>query len=441
MSSAVKKLKLLHHLTAASANATTSTGALPPSSCTHQQPTPPVSSPIPQTNLPSAKYSNNYAEMTQALRSARHALNLLNSPSTQTAPQTLHQPEPSRASPYALRHSTPRASACLLPQAFMVLTPNDPHPAICLPASPPPPPSQPTFSNNNHSHYHHSSTLLTPIQINPPIQQVLLSEQSVPRGNTTIYSSRPPIAPVPSVVQHQAYQNSMRHRNYQKRHRLTAEAVAKIGKDSRLARWERVVGYVRDQRKSNPATTPDSTPHPNPALFSTSGIIKEIERKNEILDLLDVEEQASRSLWSGGSGGTNGVDEFVWSEDEDDDDFRKDAENQAVLDEHRRRLDALYPDEVAEEMIAEGTEAGVFELEDHDAEATVKDFEMGIAEDSTKPRPRSSPIGTLEKVDGMKQYLELLKTSGMPELNREGELEGGIDRLIARDIRRFSAVY
>ncbi|CUS10305.1 unnamed protein product [Tuber aestivum] len=401
----------------------------------------PISSPIPQTNLPSAKYNNNYAEMTQALRSARHALNMLNSPSTQTAPQTLHQPEPFRASPYALRHSTPRAPACLLPQAFMVLTPNDPHPAICLPASPPPP-SQPTFSNHGHNHYHHSSTLLTPIQINPPIQQVLLSEQTVPRGNTTIYSSRPPIAPAPPAIQHRAHQNSMRQRNYLKRPRLTTEAVAKIGKDSRLARWERVVDYVRDQRKTNPPAMPDSTPHSDLALFSTSGIIKEIERKNEILDLLDVEEQASRSLWSGGSGGTNGVDEFVWSEDEDDDDFRKDVENQAVLDEHRRRLDALYPDEVDKEMIAEGAEVGVFELEDHGAGATVKDFDMGIAEDiRTRPRPRSSPIGTVEEVDGMKQYLELLKTSGMPELNREGELEGGIDRLVARDIRRFSAVY
>jgi len=214
-----------------------------------------------------------------------------------------------------------------------------------------------------------------------------------------------------------------------------------IGKDSRLARWERVVGYVRDQRKTNPAATSDSIPDPDLALFSTSGVIKEIERKNRILDLLDVEEQASRSLWSGGSGGTNGVDEFVWSEDEDDDDFRKDAENQAVLDEHRRRLDALYPNEVAEEMIAEGAEAGVFELEDQGAEATVKDFEMDLVQDNTKPRPRSSPIGAVEKVDGVKQYLELLKNSGMPGPDRSGELGSGIDRLMARDIRRFSAVY
>ncbi|RPA93768.1 hypothetical protein L873DRAFT_1830564 [Choiromyces venosus 120613-1] len=440
MSNAMKKLKLLHHLTAASANATTSTGALPPTSCTQQQPTAPTPPPIPQTNLPSAKYNNNYAEMTQALRSARHALNMLNSPTTQAASQTLHhQPESFRASPYTLHHSTPKAPTCLLPQAFMVLTPNDPHPAICLPASPPPP-SQPTFNHHNNNHYHHSSTLLTPIQINPPIQQVHLSEQAVPRGNTTIYSSRPPVAPAPSVVQYQAYQNSMRHRNSQKRPRLTTEAVSKIGKDSRLARWERVVGYVRDQRKTNPAAASESTSHSDLALFSTSGIIQEIERKNKILDLLDVEEQAARSLWSGGSGGTNGVDEFVWSEDEDDDDFRKDVENQAVLDEHRRRLDAMYPDEVAKEIIAEGAEVGVFELEDHDAEAAVKDFEMDIVEDNIKSRPRSSPIGTIEKVDGMKQYLEMLKTSGMPELKRESELEGGIDRLIARDIRRFSAV-
>ncbi|KAG0636466.1 hypothetical protein HOY80DRAFT_356862 [Tuber brumale] len=432
MSNAMKKLKLLHHLTAASANATTSTGAL------QQQPTPSLPPPIPQTNLPSAQYNNNYAEMTQALRSARHALNMLNSPSTQAAPQTLHpyQPESFRASPYTLHHSTPRA-ACLLPQAFMVLTPNDPHPAICLPASPPP--SRPTPSHYNHHRHHHSSTLLTPIQINPPIQQVLLSEQAVPKGNTTIYSSRPPTAPALSAVRDQAYQTPMRRRDSQKRPRLTAEAISKMGKDSRLARWERVVGYVRDQRNTNPAS--DSTSDTDLALFGTSGIVKEIERKNEILDLLDVEEQASRSLWSGGSGGTNGVDEFVWSEDEDDDDFRKESENQVVLDEHCRRLDALYPDGVAEEVIVEGAEVGVFELEDHSAEATVKNFELDIVGDNTKPRPRSSPIGTAVKVDGVKQYLESLKTSGAPGLNRGSELESGIDRLIARDIRRFSAVY
>jgi hypothetical protein len=402
MSNAMKKLKLLHHLTAASANATTSSGALPASSVQQQQqqqlaPTSPL---IPHTNIPSAKYNNNYMEMTQALRSARHALNMLN-PSPVPAPT---QP--------------PR---CLLPQAFMVLTPNDPHPAICLPASPPPP--QLIFN------YHHSSTLLPPIQINPPIQQVLLSEQAVPRGNNTIYSSRPPAAPSPPVVQYHAYQNSQR-RNSRRRPRLTAEAVSQIGKDTRQARWERVVSYVFDQHKTNPALSPPPT-----SSSSSSGIIKEIEFRNSLLDQLDVEAQAARSLWSGGSGGTNGVDQFVWSEDDDDDDFRRNVESQAALDDHRRRLDTMFPDEVAKERDAE---VGVFELDDQDAEATVKDFDMSI----TKARPRSSPLGGVDaKTDGMKEYLDMLKTSGMPPLRRECELEGGLERLVARDLRRFSAVY
>ena len=201
--------------------------------------------------------------------------------------------------------------------------------------------------------------------------------------------------------------------------------VSRIGRDTRQARWERVLGYVCDQRRTNPT----------PSSFSPLGVIKEIELRNSLLDQLDVEEQAARSLWSGGSGGTNGVDEFVWSEDNDDDDFRRQTENQAALDDHRRRLDAMFPDEVTKER---DMEVGVFELDDQDAEVTVKDFDM----ETSKPRPRSSTLGGVDaKAEGMKEYLDMLKTSGMPPLRRECELEGGLKKLVARDLRRFSAVY
>lgn len=329
----------------------------------------------------------------------------------------------------------------------MVLTPNDPHPAICLPASPPPP-----VSSHMHNHYHHHSTLIPPVPINPPIQQVLLSEQAVPRGNTTIYSSRPPPPAAPSYPSNSnyQYQTSRRASSY-KRPRLTTDAVSKIGKDSRLARWERVVGYVREQRKvsvdskdESLATVPEQKLSP---IEASKAFIKEIERKNQVLDMLDYDEQERRSLWSGGSAGTNGVDEFVWSEDDDDDDFRKAVDNQHVLDEHKRRLDRLYPEDIAKErLMAAPREEGVFTLED--GEVTVRDFDMDHGLTRSPPRgsdkrPRSSPTpGITEHNDGgMKAYLDMLRRTEiarLPELRRENHHEGGLDKLAAREMRRFS---
>lgn len=325
----------------------------------------------------------------------------------------------------------------------MVLTPNDPHPAICLPASPPP------VTSHMHHHHHHHSTFIPPVPINPPIQQILLSERTVPRGNTTIYSSRPP-APTSSYSNSPNYQyQASRRTNAYRRPRLTVEAVSKVGKDSRLARWERVVGYVCEQRKASAQGKAEShtssTPDRMSQMEANKAFIRDIERKNEVLDKLDYDEQGRRSLWSGGSAGTNGVDEFVWSEDEDDDDFRKVVDNQRVLDEHRRRLDRLYPEDVKQRMSAAGEE-GVFAIED--GEMTMKDFDMGHNLTRSSPRgsdkrPRSSPAPVVadQNSGGMRAYLEMIRRaeiSKMPELKRESYLEGGLDRLGGREARRFS---
>lgn len=231
---------------------------------------------------------------------------------------------------------------------------------------------------------------------------------------------------------------------------MTVEAVSKVGKDSRLARWERVVGYVCEQRKASAQGKAEShtsnTQSRMSPMEANKAFIRDIERKNQALDLLDYDEQGRRSLWSGGSAGTNGVDEFVWSEDEDDDDFRKVVDNQRALDEHRRRLERLYPEDVAKGGISVAGEEGVFAIED--GEATMKDFDMGHNLTRASPRgndkrPRSSPApgATDQNSGGMRAYLEMLRraeVSKLPELKRDIYLDGGLDRLAGREIRRFS---
>lgn len=214
-----------------------------------------------------------------------------------------------------------------------------------------------------------------------------------------------------------------------------------------------MVGYVREQRKASAESKDEPSTSDSEKILSAieanKAFIKEIERKNQVLDMLDYDEQERRSLWSGGSAGTNGVDEFVWSEDEDDDDFRKVIDNQRALDEHKRRLDRLYPEDVVKEKTAVAAgEEGVFELED--GEATMKDFDMGHnltrasrRDSGNDKRPRSSPApGAADQNNGgMRAYLEMLKRaeiSKLPELKREGYLEGGLDRLAGREMRRFS---
>lgn len=211
-----------------------------------------------------------------------------------------------------------------------------------------------------------------------------------------------------------------------------------------------MVAYVCEQRKVSAQSKGEfhtsNTQRGMSSIEANKAFIRDIERKNQVLDMLDYDEQGRRSLWDGGSAGTNGVDEFVWSEDEDEDDFRKVVDNQRVLDEHRRRLDRLYPEDVVREKIAAAGEEGVFDIED--GEATMEDFDMGhnltrASHRGSDKRPRSSPAPgvTDQNSGGMRAYLEMLRRaeiSRLPELKREGYLEGGLDRLAVREIRRFS---
>lgn len=76
----------------------------------------------------------------------------------------------------------------------------------------------------------------------------------------------------------------------------------------------------------------------------STGPYMEIDRKTRMLENLDaLSEIKARSLWSGGSAGTNGVDEFVWDDDEDG--FVGDAEmldTNDIDNQERQRLKKEY---------------------------------------------------------------------------------------------------
>jgi len=382
MANAMKKLKLLHHLTAA----TTTTSPLPPAAANAQFPTPPTSPVSPQTSTVRSHYQpHSYNDV---LRSARVALHSLHNGQQSVGPPPA-APQPPTSQYKHQHHQQP----CLLPSGFMVLTPNDPHPAICMPNDPLPQTPQQQYG-------------LTPMNINPSIQQI---PSSVPQGNRTIYSSRPPPHNSASASRH----NSIHRHASKPRARLTREAVSKVSKDSRLARWERVVGYVREQRSS---TLPQdegiawasycygSTSPTSPVdRKRRADEFAEIDRCVQNLDQIDREEQDKRSLWSGGSAGTDGVDEFVWSEDEADDDVPS--------------WEAPPPKQLPKPQYvtspAGNEEDGIFELDDEHV--------LG------NPRPKSTP----DRMDW--DVIE-----DMPELRREGELEGGLAKIAGR---RMSAVY
>ncbi|KAI5820358.1 hypothetical protein BZA77DRAFT_105309 [Pyronema omphalodes] len=198
--------------------------------------------------------------------------------------------------------------------------------------------------------------------------------------------------------------------------RLTKEAVSAIGKDSRLARWERVLNYVREQRTTTIGGPVPTSPKSCPSIISGGGrgmdsippppspaFRQDRKRRAEEMALIDLRckeleridrvEQDTRSLWSGGSGGTNGVDEFVWSEDEDDDVLPMPKGPEPVK---------ILPGERGMERIREeGVEEGVFAMDE-------------------------SRTGRWSGMNGMQQIC------------REGELEGGLGRLVGR---RMSAAY
>ena len=94
-------------------------------------------------------------------------------------------------------------------------------------------------------------------------------------------------------------------------------------------------------------------------------------------------------MWSGGSGGTNGVDEFVWSEDEDED------------------VEPPIPMPMPVPMQTGGANAGF----------------------GGKREDRGREVEMFEMDGGWRD---------MPRLCREGEMEGGLARLVGR---RVSAIY
>ncbi|KAF8247877.1 hypothetical protein K440DRAFT_643496 [Wilcoxina mikolae CBS 423.85] len=393
MSNAMKKLKLLHHLTAASAShsspppaAAATPTTQPPQQQQQQFPTPPASPVSPQTSTIRHLYhptTQTHAHYTDVLRSARAALHTLHA-SQPSYTNTSHPPPP----PPPSANMPTNTTQCLLPGGFMVLTPTNSYdntPGLCVPASPPQ-----TMAINSHR------------------------ENTVPRGNTTIYSSRPPPPPPPATSSpknasyHYHHQQPQRQRSPPRpRQRLTREAVAKIGKDSRLARWERVLGYVREQRTSTLPSVSASpvdggsegvawasyaysstNPNNNGAHSSTppskvvdrkrrAEEIATIEARNALLDTIDRAEQDQRSLWSGGSGGTNGVDEFVWSEDEDEDNIIT--------------MPQLPPPKKVFVEELDETEAGIFEMQVDEEILMAPPTRTSTPLSGKRPRPKSTP--------------------------------------------------
>jgi len=317
----------------------------------------------------------------------------------------------------------------------MTLTPvssYDNTPGLCVPASPPP-----TSMAINH----HGSPM----------------QNSVPRGNTTIYSSRPPAgspSPKPSSsYQHLREQSRPCSRSPARpRQKLTKEAVAKLGKDSPLARRERVSGYVREQCANTlPAAAAASTasasswasyasPNSNNSAHSATPPSKTIDRKrraeqiatieaqNHMLDIIDLEEQDRRSLWSGGSGGTNGVDEFMWSEDEDDD---------IVPAPRAPSPQKILPEGYLGSASGRGDDEGIFECE-MQIDEYLRQPPTRLSTPSTpQDRKRARPKSTPEELAFQRMWGKRI-VEEMPTLCRESELEGGLGRLMGR---RMSAAY
>lgn len=120
--------------------------------------------------------------------------------------------------------------------------------------------------------------------------------------------------------------------------------------------------------------------------------LETIEARNRMLDQIDREEMDVRSLWSGGSAGTNGVDEFVWSEDEEDD----------VLP---------MPKGPEPVKIVIDEDEGMWGMEGEEIKAEEKKEE--------------------KKEESGKSWRERI-VEELPMLCREGELEGGLGRLVGR---------
>ncbi|KAI5797538.1 hypothetical protein DFH27DRAFT_107846 [Peziza echinospora] len=264
----------------------------PPSPQQHQRRNSATSSPQQASRQESTK---KYAEMLRSARQALHQLQHHHVPVQQAVHQqqrSLHPILPEVSHQQQKRHP-------ILPAGgFIVLTSEDHQP-------------------QQQQQQQQQRTLLPPIQLNAPSQAPPAPSRS---------SKRKPL-------------------------QLTKALVQDILQDTRMARWQRVQGYVREQRKlilkeqaeerrngtrkaslvipgqENPLEGEGYpwaqyvygwTDEGGQRAILVGEPYAEMDRKNGLLEELDrLEEIQARSLWSGGSAGTNGVDEFVWDDDEE----------------------------------------------------------------------------------------------------------------------------
>ncbi|RPA83335.1 hypothetical protein BJ508DRAFT_413532 [Ascobolus immersus RN42] len=206
------------------------------------------------------------------LKSARQALHTLQSSSRPAASAALQNTRNAESNQI---RSSPKVRQCGLPGGFFCLNPNvevsssqrPPQPtvtAVEVQASKPQPNPQP-------------STCFLPIfPVNAPTLQA--STTSAIERRASISQKSKPTGPTP----------------------LKKEYLEAVSKDSRLARWQRVLAFVHDQRQLPTITSSTDRPVTAPS-----------EATANIWD----DEEDKRSLWSGGSAGTNGVHEYVWDED------------------------------------------------------------------------------------------------------------------------------
>ncbi|KAF8456724.1 hypothetical protein BGX38DRAFT_1139895 [Terfezia claveryi] len=215
---------------------------------------------------------------------------------------------------------------------------------------------------------------------------------------------------------------------------LTKNAVELILQDTRMARWQRVQGYVREQRQlvaseqneesrrrgSNATENPIEgegypwgkymygwTDEANKNTVNIEQIYAAIDRKNFLLSQLDtLPEIQERSMWSGGSAGTNGVDEFVWDDDEEG--FQGDADMLDVDDwgnREREKMKRAYQRQQLKmqqeaqmlKMRQQQQQAGAVEerfMKEEEARAAVADhrrrYQRPVAADTPPRTPTSS---------------------------------------------------
>ncbi|KAF3932033.1 hypothetical protein ABW20_dc0104196 [Dactylellina cionopaga] len=175
-------------------------------------------------------------------------------------------PEPIQTSnPRPVAQPQLKPPSCgLLPGGFFSLTPEDSYPPLCTSTQP-----STTLRENQQG-----NSYFPIMPVNPVVQQI------APRNG---------------------YQTGYMRPTYQ---RLTRNAVATVdSRDSREFRWNRVLRYVHDISAPHGASFPPS----------------ESWVQQQRLRIMTVPRQDasgdSRSLWDGGSLGTNGVDDFIWDDD------------------------------------------------------------------------------------------------------------------------------